>query len=508
MRVFLTFPPSCLTRGVKGYILKNRYTVLAQIVDTLKLHYYHGESTTTRNLIDYAKKINELKELKDEAYSIKSSNNDLRYIDTYLSGNKFRVMATTVSGFSVTIQNLDLSISFKTINSKVEGDYPENYDFNRIVDVRKQPVIRVEFRASFLARVGHENAIEYVQSLIRKNFFVSALIKVSEIHLATDIQGYNFHELDRQRFRTRKKTAVMHDQERENSSFYYFGKKFTGFSFGGGDDMIRIYNKSHEIAQNPDKAFIKRFAWEKNPNYDETKEVWRIEIQYRRAKLKTMYDETSGLLDGFENVINAIPSLWKRALDSFTLIDLSSSKCMEHFLGHDVDFKPIEQNTVRMRIQRANIHPLWGFISSWHFSIGSKIKILTAPVTGAFQWVGNSVKAFLSTLLKHYGDLSPALIEEAFNRVNDELIEDKGLNLVDNAVNNTLDYLGAVKRYALATGENGLVERDTFTTLQKNLAVYVREASLGAFDPYRSVSSLLASRSKILQNSFKKMVVA
>ncbi len=492
--------------------MNSGYVVLSQIVDTLLLHFYHGESTTSRALIDYSKKIIALGDLKDEAYSIKNANNEMRFVSHTLGGDRFRVMATTVKGFQVTLENQDVSFSFKTLQTQLEKDYPKDYDFDSVVVTKNQPVIRVEFRASFLARVGHENAIDYVLRLIRREFIQSYQIKISRIDLATDVQGYNFHELDRQRFRTRKKTSSGHDLERDNSGFYYFGKKFTGFSFGGGDDMIRVYNKSVEISQNPDKAFIKMFVWEKNPNYNPDREVWRIEAQYRRAKLKTMYDDDNGLLDGFENVLKAIPSLWKRALDSFTLIDLSESKCLEHFLGysrHVLGHKiPLESNTVRIRIQRAKTHPLWVAISSWNFSIGSKINILNAPVTGAFQWVSNSIKSLLSTLLKHAGDLTPKIIEDAFLRAEEETMTDKGLSLVDNAVNNTLDYLGAVKQYSLTTGDTKHGERTLNSTLEKNLSMYVREATLGSFDSYRFTKEILASRSKILNKSFQRMAIS
>lgn len=487
------------------------YVVLGQIVDTLKLHFYHGESTTFKDVIDYTKKVSALSDLKDEAYSIKHANNELRFVRHTIGTDTFRVMATTVKGFSVTVENQDLSISFKTLSQKTEKDYDKDFDFNSVVDMKKQPVIRVEFRASFLARVGHKNAIDYVLRLIRKNFFASYQIKVSEIHLATDIQGYNFHELDRQRFRTRKKSSEGHDKERDTNGFYYFGKKFTGFSFGSGSDMIRVYNKTVEITKNPDKAFIKMFVWDKNPNYDPNREVWRIEAQYRREKLKTMYDDKNGLLDGFENVLNAIPSLWRRALDSFTMIDLPKKIALEHFLGHSEDANgfpiPLEQNTVSMRIKRADVHPLWVAISSWNFSIGSQIKILSAPVTGAFQWVSNSIKSLLSTLLKYAGDLNPKILEDAFLRANDEVYKDKGLTLVDNAVNNTLDYLGHCVKYFNMTGENNLVERDLFSTLIINLPMYVREITKNLWDVYGTHDDYALSRARILNKSLAKVAI-
>ena len=496
---------------------KSSYVVLSQVVDTLLLHFYHGESTTVKNLVDYLRVVSSLGDLKDEAYAIKNSSNELRFVNHTLGGDKFRVMATTIKGFQVTLENQDISISFKAISSKTEKDYPEKFDFDKIVETQKQPVIRVEFRASFLARIGHENAIDYVLRLIRREFFTSYLIKVSRIDLATDVQGYNFHDLDRQRFRTRKSTTNLHQEGNETDSYHYRGKKFTGFSYGQGDDMIRVYNKTVEITKNPDKAFIKMFAWEKNSDYNPDREVWRIEVQYRRAKLKTMYDDKNGLLDGFENVLNAIPSLWKRALDSFTMIDLTEETALEHYLGWyrtGLGYKmPLETNTVNMRIKRADVHPLWLAISSWNFSIGSTIKILTAPVTGAFQWVSNSIKSLLSTLLKYSGDLSPKIIEDAFIRADEETIKDKKLSLVDNAVNNTLDYLGSCVRHSLATGENGFTERDTFTTLQKNLSIYVREVSNSLFDmsfhnENTGLYDYTASRSKILSKSLQRSLIA
>jgi hypothetical protein len=109
--------------------------------------------------------------------------------------------------------------------------------------------------------------------------------------------------------------------------------------------------------------------------------------------------------------------------------------------------------------------------------------------------------------------ISPKIIEDAFIRADEETIKDKQLSLVDNAVNNTLDYLGACVRHSLATGENGFTERDTFTTLQKNLSSYVREVTNGLFDmSFHNENSGLydytASRSKILSKSLQRSLIA
>lgn len=491
----------------------NNFVKLCQIVDTLKLHFYHGDQTTSRVLVDYAKKLSALSDLKEEAYAIKHSNNDMRYVNHMIGNERFRVMATTVSGFSITLQNNDVSISFKSLSNKLLPEhYPENYDFNTVVKTPIQPVIRVEFRASFLARVGHVKAIDYVVKLIERHFITDFKIKVSELHLATDLQGYSFSHIDYHRFRTLKKTIQSHNEEGSHN-FYYQGRKFTGFVYGSGDDMLRIYNKTVEIKKNPDKAFIKTLYWEHHPKYDPYKEVWRIEIQYRREKLKTIYDDKNGLLDGFENVMASIPSLWDRALEKVAMVDLSDEKCLEHYLGYATDSNgvkvPLQYETITKRIYRAVLHPLWEFLKGWKNAVSNSTSIHEAPKTGAFQWVENSIKSLLSTMLKHYGDLSPKYLEDAFLRAEQNSIIDKGITLVDNAVNNTLDYLGFVIRYVSQTGKEGYVERDSFSTLQRNLPAYVREITNQLFDTTCQGihDPLLESRAKILNKSLERICV-
>ena len=309
-----------------------------------------------------------------------------------------------------------------------------------------------------------------------------------------------------------KKTIQSHNEEGSHN-FYYQGRKFTGFVYGSGDDMLRIYNKTVEIKKNPDKAFIKTLYWEHHPKYDPYKEVWRIEIQYRREKLKTIYDDKNGLLDGFENVMASIPSLWDRALEKVAMVDLSDEKCLEHYLGYTTDSNgvkvPLETKTVTMRIYRAVLHPLWEFLKGWKNAVSNSTSIHEAPKAGTFQWVENSIKSLLSTMLKHYGDLSPKYLEDAFARAEQNSIVDKGITLVDNAVNNTLDYLGSVIRYASETGKEGYVERDSFSTLQRNLPAYVREITNQLFDTTCQGihDPLLESRAKILNKSLKRVCV-
>lgn len=430
------------------------YTKIAQIVDTLKLHFYHGNHTTQSDFNRYVAFVNELKELKKQAMEIHHSNNEMRFIKTQIGMDSFRVMAATIRSFQVTIQNHDLSISFKTHNHKPQTQ--QQTQSTEFLSLTPNPVIKVEFRASFLARMGLTLAKEYLLHLIQKFVLPDYTIKVSEIHLATDIQGYPFNSVDFCRFSTPKRTIAAHDQENEvGTTYYYQGRRFTGFSLGGGDEMLRIYNKSIEIKKKKDKAFIESLVWERNAAYDPTQEVWRIEVQYRREKLKTLSDSKSGLLDGFEVVLDSIPTLWQRALEQFNFKDLSDQHALEAMLGYqEVDgvHRPIPAKTIAMRKLRSKTHPLWTALEGWNGFEPNVITPYVAPKTGSFEYVSNAIKSLLSTTLKHVGYLDAEVMAEMFERANLETMEKKGLSLVENAVANTLDYLAEVERQTLEHG--------------------------------------------------------
>ncbi len=458
-------------------------TKLCQIVDTVKLHYYHLDEMQLSDYMDYVKTVDSFISMKDEAQKLHHSNNDMRFVDTKIGSDKFRVMATTFRGFSVTLRNQDVSISFKTVKmqSSIKRDVKNPTKYNQT----KTPVIKAEFRASFLARVGHVSAMKYVNELIAKWILKDYLIKVSELHLATDIQGYDFGELDYYRFKTLKRNNIKHIEE-QNSSVYYTGRKFTGFTFGSGDEMLRIYDKTVEIQKNPDKAFIKHLAWQHNDNYCPDSKVWRIEIQYRREKLKTIYTDSEGLLDGFQNVINSIPDLWGRALEKVEHKDMKDEHCLDMLRGYTTNKEGqtsvMTQEAVTKRYQRAETSYLWLSLVEWNGYIPSETNVDKAPKTSAFQWVSNSIKSLFTTLLRHSGELSPKNLEMAFTRANDEIVEDKQITLIDNAYANTMDYVANAKTYEKRNGVLYPVDK----LLENNLSAYVQEVTIGLFgDKYK-----------------------
>jgi hypothetical protein len=63
---------------------------------------------------------------------------------------------------------------------------------------------------------------------------------------------------------------------------YHDGGTFTGFVFGSGSVLARIYNKSLQARQRHDDAYPALLA-ERNPDtFNPTRDVWRLEFQLRR----------------------------------------------------------------------------------------------------------------------------------------------------------------------------------------------------------------------------------
>lgn len=484
---------------------------IAQIVDTVKTHLYFKEEMTSKSHYDYSQVVETLKLLKEEAQQIHHNSPEMRFVNTNIGNDKFQVMASTFKGFQVTIKNQDITISLKVPKLSPPTLHKQEEIDKKVISHSHNPIIKIEFRSSFLARVGHFSALDYVNSLIEKYILSDFNIKISEIHLATDVQGYNFTEMDYYRFQTRKRTNQKHKEETNNPSIYYAGRICTGFSFGKGSEMMRIYNKSIEINKNPDKRFIEPLVWEQCSDYIKDDVVWRIEVQYRREKLKTIYTDKDGFLDGFENVLNAIPELWGRALDILVHKDLDYTHCLQ--MSSSYAFKEgkdtfisymtadgletVKASSITKRYQRAEPSELWNFLKTWRSYIPDETEVYKAPKTSSFQWVSNSIKSLMTTLLRYAGELSPRSLSDAFLRTDDELFKDKNITLIDNAYIRTIDYLDNRKNFVDVNGEKYPIEK----LLHLNIDAYVQGVVLNLYDDNRwneeRGSTLLKSIGKI-----------
>ncbi len=399
---------------------------LWQNVDTLKYHLYPSHSVTGPDIHNYNLLIDNLLSLKFEARGQKNENKSFGQFQFDFNGSSFQVLPSTVRGFSVTVQNSDVSIHLKKLQ----------------ITIDQNPFCKVEFRASFLQRFGYLSAIQKVNQFLKDNIISNYTIKISEIHLHCDVQGYNFSILDFHRTKTRTRNNRYYDDEIGNDSYYYSGRSFQGFMKGGGDYLMRVYNKTKEIKKFPNKSYIEGL-WRTNKNYDKTKEVFRIEFQIRREKLKNMVIDNQ-VLDGFEIVLNNINNLWCRCLEDFSLRDLDDKKASLVMFGYRIgenniaEFIPVE--TIRTWFKRSDVHPLWKTIQTFNGHHATDvIETFVKPFTKDFIYVHNAFKAFLSTTLSHYGDLRPCVIEEAMNQVRDYTFEKHEKTVLEDVFSKRID---------------------------------------------------------------------
>jgi hypothetical protein len=409
---------------------------------------------TDEDLTNYNNIIQEFIYKKDEAMQTKVKYGDERTINYDFKNYKFNVLATTNRGFNVSIKNNDIFVSLRKI---------------KILD--SNPIIKVEFRAEYLTRCGYIEAIERVE-LFLKNLIPCYEIKISEIHLCADVQGHNFNLLDTYKFKTNSRSSKLFESTDDKIS-YINNKVFTGFSMGNGDYMMRIYNKSHEIDKFKNKAYIKPLKWDMNPKYNSLKDVWRIEFQIRRSKLKTIVGE-NGVLDGFEIVLNAIPDLWSMAIKQFSFRDLDNQHSIDVITGQiklKDKFVPLTKDTLKKRFQNSSIHPIWNTLSTFNSFKGKPLSKHKEITYGSIQYVGNSIKALVSTLSKYNGGVfSSEILANTIEKVNQDNLSKHGLTILESGKLKMLDYLYKAKEYQNING----VVIDDFDLLEDNILNEIR----------------------------------
>lgn len=413
------------------------FVCLNDLIDTLKLQFYCSD--VEKEKLKFNANIDYFIALKTEAMEIKHHDNQQRFKETKINDIKFRVMATSQNGFNVVLQNGDFTLSFRKIDDK-----------------NINPIIKAEFRSEFLLRNGYNLAIKIVLETIEK-LLKNYHIKVSEIHLAKDIQGYNFNILDFYRLKTLKRNKQIFNQD---TNLFFSGLKFTGFSIGKGAEMLRIYNKTHEISLNKNKAFVKYLSWDYNPDYDENSTVWRIEFQLRREKLKHLYSSW-GIVESLETLLNSISSIWNYLTDTFILKDFSIKECQEIQSGYKIinneDFVILNQEAIKKRFQRAENHKLWNFIKTFKGNIGEKLQKIEDIKKPSVEYVKNAFKGVLSTFIKlKRGAFDSKELTKILIEADKETQSKHKLTLIDKARIKTLDYCNRAKDFFNHTGINEL----------------------------------------------------
>jgi len=408
--------------------------------------------------------ITHLLALKKEAQELKNNYGSTKSINYSFGEHKFNILPSSITGFSITMQNSDFSLALRQSKTKVNGS----------------PLVKAEFRAEFLARVGYIKALEIVNTFISNFILAEYDVTISEIHLATDIQGYNITPLDFYRMKTRARKSETHEETTDYAKASSFGglTTFSGFSFGGGDYHMRIYNKTLEINKFKNKAFAKTLLWSKNSDYDEDKKVWRFEIQIRRAKLKKLINCENSTMDDYTNILNGIPSLWQKSLNDFMIKDIKKQYQLNMLRGYRTlkngNIKPLTKNAIYAIFKRAEPLSFWDDLKLWNGYDGTDITTaFDMPKSGAFDYVSNSIKSLYSTLAKHSGSVSSATLKEAFKLANEINIDKKGCSLIEDSFLKQIDWFERIEYLTI----NGVTDTPVYKTLEDNIYTTVQQAN-------------------------------
>ena len=447
---------------------------LGSIVDTLKINAnftnvafeldtINQDEIIEKKILDFNDKIDELIIEKSKAQSILSHDAQKRYTLITLDGVEYRVMASASASYSVILQNGDISIFLRKFSKKVSN-----------------PVLKVEFRAEFLARCGYIKAVKMVLRMVESVFIDNPVYKVNEIHLATDIQGYEFSPLDFYRIKSLSKNRAVYSQEEENS--YFSNQRFTGMTFGKGDFMLRIYNKTIEINKNKKKGFIEVLKWQNHENFDKNSNVWRIEGQIRRDKLKelcmneTIIDDNgneiklTSNLDSLETVLRAIPSIWNLFVSRFVHKNISANDIHEQMQGYkikkDGSIKILLASAFKQRFKKSELSTVWSSILTFNGHVGSNIEKFEDIKKPEVEYVENAYKALVSTFTKlKRGNFDTNELIELIHNANYKYFDKKGYSILDGARLNALDYMSSAKIYYDKFG----FSFDGFDDFQSNL---------------------------------------
>lgn len=430
---------------------------LSQHVDTFKESLYLNGDCFKFNQF-----VNHMIDLKSMAQEIHDINNDNRFIDFIMGDTKFRVMAVSVSGYSVVLKNGDISIALRK-----KGDLKTD----------KNPQIKIEYRASFLVSYGIKEAHKLVNDFIQKYIHQDYISKVPEIHVCADIQGYNFSLLDVARFKTRSRKieAIEGDDGDIGRNLVFSSRRLETLYFGGSALKLRIYDKTREIAKHPDSGHIERL-WRLNPDYQENEDVWRVEFQVRRDILKTLHSEDSISLDYTLNLLDNLPALWQFFINHFSYRAIDRDKTLSIIEGYrtlkDGTEKLLTKSAVRGILKRSEIHPLWNMISHFHLTKPSHIFRFHTVKASSPIYAMNSVNSLVSTITKHYGYCSADLIYKVVNMAESRSLKNHDETLVERSQTKLEDYFNKAS-YQASIGLDVVPINDS---VKDNLPYYCADA--------------------------------
>jgi hypothetical protein len=217
-----------------------------------------------------------------------------------LGDREFIILAKGTKGYEYVMYNDDIRLDMAK-NCQSGRVYPEAF---------------VQLNSGYLWGKGYNNAVSELVKWLSTIATINGE-KVNRADLCVDL-ATDLPDLDlKQGVVTRARNKVdYHEIEH-----YTQGKRDTGYRFGSGSVMARIYDKKYEI-KHSDKSWF-REIW-KQGGWNTTSGVTRAEFQLRRPFLKE-YD-----IDTYDKLIYSIPDMWRTLTGEWLVIKKPNAKDTNH----------------------------------------------------------------------------------------------------------------------------------------------------------------------------------
>ena len=202
-------------------------------------------------------------------------------------GQEFNMLAKGSKGYEYVMHNDDIRLCLA----------------ERCQDGRVLPEVFVQLNSAYLWGKGYERAYNELLAWVGK-FAVISSEKINRVDLCVDLET-KLPVLDVKRdvvTRSRKKVDYF------QAEHYTDGLRDTGYRFGSGGIVGRIYDKSYEI-KHTDKSWFNDI-W-KAGGHDGVSAVTRVEGQFRRPFLKEMSVNT------YPELIQCTPDIWRNFTTEF-----------------------------------------------------------------------------------------------------------------------------------------------------------------------------------------------
>jgi len=196
-------------------------------------------------------------------------------------GNEFNMSARGSKGYEYVMNNDDVRLC---LAEKCQGG-------------RVLPEVFIELNSAYLWGKGYKRAYNEVQAWVKK-FAITDSEKINRVDLCVDLET-KLPIIDVKRdvvTRSRKKVDYF------QAEHYTDGLRNTGYRFGSGGIMGRIYDKGYEIKHSEKSWFYD--IWKAN-GYDGVSGVTRVEGQFRRPFLKEMS------VNSYTELTQGTPDIWR-----------------------------------------------------------------------------------------------------------------------------------------------------------------------------------------------------